>query len=1087
MKNLFSFFLMFFLLNMYGQGKYQINLEQENMPVKYIAGKGLSFMAESRFSRIDFLDISTKEGNFVEVTIPGAYASGIIGSPKLPQVKRLIEIPLGASAKVSIVSYDIEEYQLRDLGITNKIIPVQPSLSKSDDPDKVKFRMNKEIYSKDEYIETPLAQVQYVGQMRSVRLGRLVISPVQYNPSSNSLKVYKNIRIRVDFENADISKTTSLKKATYSPLFESNFKSLLNYSGSLAKQTDEITQYPIKYVIISDRMFESTLAPFIAWKTKKGFNVITAYTDVIGTTTTSIKSYLQNLYNSGTATDPAPTFVLFVGDVDQVPAFSASGHVTDLRYCEYTGDDIPEVYYGRFSAENVAELQSQIDKTLEYEQYTMPDPGFLHEAVLVSGADPNFAPINGNGQINYGATYYFNAEHNINAHVYLYPASETSDEAVRSDIAAGCSFANYTAHCSADGWADPTFSISHIASMTNAHEYPLMIGNCCQSSKFEGDCFAEEILRASNKGAVGYIGGSDYTYWDEDYYFGVGVGTVTANPTYESTGLGAYDRAFHDHNEDESDWFVTNAQVLHAGNLAVTEGGTSLVTYYWEIYHLMGDPSVMNYFSVPSALTASYPSSMSTSTTSLTITSEPYSYVALSKNNVLLDAKYTGTGTQATLTFDAIAGTGIADIVITKQNRAPYIGTIDVTGSEQPPVAAFSASPTTVTVGGNVQFTDNSSNLPTSYSWSFPGGTPSTGTSKNPLVTYNTTGTFPVSLTVTNAYGTDTETKTAYITVNLPQAPVADFTASQTVINVGNSVSFTDKSTNDPTSWSWTFEGGTPSSSTEQAPTVQYNSSGTYSVSLSASNSSGEDTKTKTGYIVVNIQSYCGSKGNNSNYEWIKQVQVGNYSNTSGAAGYTDFTSEIINISTGSTAVSLTPGFSSSTYNEYWKIWIDLNVDGDFTDANELVFDAGSLSSSAVSGNLTIPGDYAGITSRMRVSMKYNNTQTSCETFSYGEVEDYTVKISEAKGVEMFSGLNKVSNGEFILFPNPVKDYLTIHSGTHTSEIMVKVYDITGVLVKEKILDAGTVSLNVTDLNSGVYIIQLDSSFKQGRIKFIKQ
>lgn len=1075
------------MLNTYGQGKYQINLNQENVPVKLTAGKGLSFMTESHFSRIDFLDVVTKEGNFVEVTIPGAYASSTIGNPKLPQVKRLIEIPQGASAKVSVISYDIEEYQLRNLGITNKVMPVQPSLSKSDDPDTVKFRMDKKIYSRDEYIETPLAQVQYVGQMRSVRLGRLVISPVQYNPSSNSIKVYKNITIQVDFENADISKTASLKKATYSPLFESNFKSLLNYSVSPVTQTDEITQYPIKYVIISDRMFESTLAPFIAWKTKKGFNVITAYTDVIGTTTTSIKSYLQNLYNSGTATDPAPTYVLFVGDVDQVPAFSASGHVTDLRYCEYTGDDIPEVYYGRFSAENVSELQSQIDKTLEYEQYTMPDPSFLNEAVLVSGADADYAPTNGNGQINYGATYYFNTEHNINAHVYLYPASATSDEAVRSDIGAGCSFANYTAHCSADGWADPTFSISHIASMTNAHEYPLMIGNCCQSSKFEGDCFAEEILRVSNKGAVGYIGGSDYTYWDEDYYFGVGVGTVTANPTYESTGLGAYDCVFHDHDEDESDWFVTNAQVLHAGNLAVTEGGTSLVTYYWEIYHLMGDPSVMNYFSVPSALSASYPSSISTSTTSLTITTEPYSYVALSKNGVLSDAKYTGTGTQVTLTFDAITETGTADIVITKQNRAPYIGTIDVTGSAQPPVAAFSASPTTVTVGGNVQFTDNSSNSPTSYSWTFTGGSPSTSTSQNPLITYNTAGTFQVSLTVTNAYGTDTETKTAYITVNPPQAPVADFTASQTVISIGNSISFTDISTNDPTSWAWTFEGGTPSSSTEQNPTVQYNSSGTYSVSLTVSNSSGEDTETKTGYIVVNIQSYCDSKGNNSSYEWIKQVQVGNYSNASGAAGYTDFTTEIINVSTGSTTVSLTPGFSSSTYNEYWKIWIDLNVDGDFSDTDELVFDAGALSSSAVSGNLTIPASYAGITSRMRVSMKYNSAQTACETFSYGEVEDYMVEISETKDAEMISGLNKVSDGVFIVFPNPVEDYLTILSGTHTLEIMVKVYDVTGVLVKEKILSAGVASMNVTDLTSGLYTILLDNSFKQERIKFIKQ
>lgn len=143
---------------------------------------------------------------------------------------------------------------------------------------------------------------------------------------------------------------------------------------------------------------------------------------------------------------------------------------------------------------------------------------------------------------------------------------------------------------------------------------------------------------------------------------------------------------------------------------------------------------------------------------------------------------------------------------------------------------------------------------------------------------------------------------------------------------------------------------------------------------------------------------YCTSQGNNSSYEWIADVTIGSFNNSSGAAGYSDFTSTTVELSAGSNySVSLTPDFSGSAYNEYWKIWIDYNADGDFGDSGELVFDAGSLSNSAVNGNISISSSATG-TTRMRVSMKYNGAQTECESFSYGEVEDYTVSFSGSTG-----------------------------------------------------------------------------------------
>ncbi|MBD3402043.1 PKD domain-containing protein [candidate division GN15 bacterium] len=167
------------------------------------------------------------------------------------------------------------------------------------------------------------------------------------------------------------------------------------------------------------------------------------------------------------------------------------------------------------------------------------------------------------------------------------------------------------------------------------------------------------------------------------------------------------------------------------------------------------------------------------------------------------------------------------------------------------PVADFSGSPTSGDEPLAVQFTDLSTNSPTSWSWDFGDGV-GTSTAQNPSYTYQTAGTYTVSLTATNAYGSDTETKTDYITVTQPpqNPPVADFSGSPTSGDAPLSVQFTDLSTNSPTSWSWDFGDGV-GTSTAQNPSYSYQSAGTYTVSLTATNAYGSDIETKVDYITV--------------------------------------------------------------------------------------------------------------------------------------------------------------------------------------------------------------------------------------------
>ena len=170
------------------------------------------------------------------------------------------------------------------------------------------------------------------------------------------------------------------------------------------------------------------------------------------------------------------------------------------------------------------------------------------------------------------------------------------------------------------------------------------------------------------------------------------------------------------------------------------------------------------------------------------------------------------------------------------------------------PVAAFTATPVTGSAPLTVQFTDQSTGSSLSYSWDFNNDGIVDSTQQNPTYTYNTVGTYTVKLTVTNSTGTNSLTKTNYITVN-NGAPVANFTATPTSGSAPLTVQFTDQSTGTVTAWAWDFNNDGIIDSTSQNPTYTYSTPGNYTVKLTVTNTKGTDNLTKTNYIIVNTAS----------------------------------------------------------------------------------------------------------------------------------------------------------------------------------------------------------------------------------------
>ena len=684
-----SLLIILFTLNIYAK---DISLSKENNRFAVTEKSENSFKIINQLNLINTNKIKTENGEFVKLTVPYYSSNSEIGSPELPSLKKLISVPNDAEINIEIIHKESKKVKLSEFGINQYILPRQPSISKGSTADEIVFHINNKIYKEDRFFQDNIVSTELLGKMREVQLARIIISPFSYNPLKQELEIITSLEIKVSFTNA----SEENNQMFYSAEFEHLYKKCINYLPPSPE--DIITTYPVKYVIISDPLFQTPLQPLIEWKTKKGFHVVESYTNDpnVGTTTASIKSYVQGLYDNATVNDPAPTYLLLVGDVSQIPSFSGNSgsHISDLYYCEFDGggDFYPEMYYGRFSANTVDEVEHQVEKTLTHEKYLFSDPNFLDDIVLVAGVDANYAPTYGNGQINYATDNYFNIAHNLTIHNYLYGSGTpiTSDMAqasasIISNVSEGTGLANYTAHCGSNGWGDPSFNTGDVASLQNYDEYGLVISNCCLPNKFdEPVCFGEALLRADNKGALGHIGASNNTYWDEDYWWSVGnTSNISANPTYSGTGLGAYDCWMHENGEHQNDWFITQAQILHAGNLAVTEAGGA-EQYYWEIYHLMGDPSLMPYVGIPTSLNVSHNAILPTGASSFVVNSEENSYVALSMNGILLDAQLCDASGVVNLNFSPISNVGNIDIVVTKQFKQPYISTIQATSPNGP-------------------------------------------------------------------------------------------------------------------------------------------------------------------------------------------------------------------------------------------------------------------------------------------------------------------------------------------------------------------------------------------------------------------
>lgn len=489
------------------------------------------------------------------------FNTGKVGAPDLPTVSALVHLPAGSTLTVKDVK--IDEYRWE--GMVSPHMPLAPVIEAwSKDQGWPGYEPDKKVYSTDTFYRggEPV-EIEDLGVMGAEQLFRVTIRPVAYNPVSGDLLV-------------DTLLTATLT-SSLSPLSSPHS--------------------PARYLIVSRTEFREGLQPFVQWKQQEGYDVVELYTDTSNCYV--VKTLMRPFFDNDN--NPTPAFTLLVGDHEQLEAFpgtmalNGESHFTDLYYADFTGDYLPETLLGRWPVNDTAELYTVVEKTLRYEQFRDMDTAQLRRMLLVAGQeDSPPAPITTNGQVNYLKHEIKLAHPDIDTLCWYNPSSNDHGSDIIEAISLGASLLNYTAHCISDGWSHPRMTADSIAA-AGTTQPTVYVNNCCESNTFTGTGFGERLLRMPVGGAVGVIGATNSTLWQEDYYWAVGPKyPLSSEPSYDSTAPGAFDGLVHQRRTTE-----TLGELLCNGNMAVTAFGTGYAKYYWEIYCLLGDPSLKPWIGVP--------------------------------------------------------------------------------------------------------------------------------------------------------------------------------------------------------------------------------------------------------------------------------------------------------------------------------------------------------------------------------------------------------------------------------------------------------------------------------------------------------
>ena len=599
-----------------------------------------------------------------------------VGKPALPAIHDLVGIP--ASAAVTITVQDSSIFQ----GYSGyKIYPYQESKNSPADT----FYIDTEFYETDNFYPADKVDVGAPAILRDVRVGKFSLYPMIYNPVQDSLIVYYDITIRLDYSGRDSRNVLVNSRNNVSPAFDDLYQnSIVNYDF-LNHTRNELAN---GYLIITPTEYADMIQPLADWKIQKGIptEIVIISPDC---ETTDVKDIIIQHYNSDNI-----EYVLLVGNEIDIPLYEDYIHYvqyndpsgSDYWYSLISGDDdYADLFIGRLSAENLANVTTQVNKILDYEL----SPQNVTSMLLI--ADDEEPPFPSHPSMDYPfQTSIERAEdiledYNMNV-ITCYgaaaPQGDGADNQTIFDNFGSVGIVNYCGHGS--GWFPPVatsnnncwidwaenddFTINDASSLENT-SYPIVLSISCWNGIIDADedriSLAEAFLWNENGGASGCLASTRSAMFASSYDF------------EQKLFKGAF---FNDYNEIglNIEWSKNNI-INQWGEIGLSDA---------RCFHWFGDPQMSIYTDTPQEFIVAYSDSLiispGTKQVTITVTDEDDDFVegavvCLYKDSEMYYRGLTTTYGQASFTLDVLdSSEGRLKVTVTKDNFIPNIGEIEI-------------------------------------------------------------------------------------------------------------------------------------------------------------------------------------------------------------------------------------------------------------------------------------------------------------------------------------------------------------------------------------------------------------------------
>lgn len=600
------------------------------------------------------------------VTIEGA-VNLEAGMPDVPHYTQAIAVPFEGKMMLEVTGgtyYDIQNVD---------IAPSKGNLYRNVLPSSVPFEFGS-VYQEDAFYPGVLAETRDPFIMRNQRGQTIVTYPFQYNPVTKTLRVYKEINVTV-INNAN---ETGINELTVTGKRTSQFESIyahqfLNYQAFNNQRYTPLEEDG-SMLIIGPASLQDGMEQIALWKNQRGIR--TEWVDVatIGNTDTQILAYIQDYYNN----NPELVYVLLVGDHAQVNShtYGSSGWEqlwSDSYYGQLSGSDFyPEVFVGRYSATSSTQLQTMIDRSMEYER--TPVAGDHYKKAIGLGSDEG-AGIGDEGEadwqhlrnirtelMNYGMTtvYEFYDGSHGGADANGNPSSTEISAAVND----GITLFNYTGHGDQNTCITGNFGSSHINAASNNGKYPFVISVACNNGTFtSGTCISETWQRAKNAsgptGAIAACGSSILMSWappmeTQDEMSKILTEQYASNT---KTSLGG---------------------LFYNSQMSTVQNHGSAGVEVMQTWVFFGDPSVTFRSDDPRDMSVNHYSWVEMGTDFLNVNCDTDgALVTVSQSGNILGSTQ-ASGGFAQFNFDALTSDDYLVVVATKYNYRPYMGFVQV-------------------------------------------------------------------------------------------------------------------------------------------------------------------------------------------------------------------------------------------------------------------------------------------------------------------------------------------------------------------------------------------------------------------------